>query len=1617
MSSSSASSPFKYPSEIHEPHFSDSDDDGVEHNSDHGLEAEDSFLARGDYSSRMEEIMDGDDEIEEGGFRLDSDDDDVEEGFLYTGVDAAEGTAASNYRDRLREVLGQDELTDDEGNEELGEGVEVPKVVVDEEEQVPEMQLHRGHSDSPPKSRVSAPVPRKASSKIAKPFLHPNVSRLRSHSPRLPSSTSTRTPELPFSSSLTNFHSPSPSQLVTPSSHSLSRVPSSSKTSSHSATHSPNLSTTSQPHYSQSQSHREVVQAVIQSVEQEVFRWTNLHSISKEVYASDALKKAMTVLGARGFEAPTVLAANGYVCIGTSDGKILVYDFRQTMKCVCGEDSPDNRIGAVTALALSHDHTCVAAGYSTGHIQIYNLTNPTTPIRSVPPTSLSLVYSGRKEGHIHGSRIVSIGFVAGRHTAIVSADIHGLAFYHSLGKVLFVEASDTLRILGRYPDPQLPPSSTIPTQSHPPRAGGTHTAKQRNPRYTILSMSPLPLGTSPHVTDAYSLVAMLTPTKLVVVGLKPSPKTWFKVSRGLEEGGAWRSQTRWRGTLAWFPSVFQEADPTNGSDMNDLVKTSGKGKGKAEEQGPSTPPVLAFSWGNVLKVIRIEEVKVKQVVKNAKTGKEREVEVGAVDYRDVLSWDSEEEILGLQWLNPQQLVIFTANQMGVYDLKASKMIERVHFDASSLMSPTIGHTVNGQVNYQDSVKEVAHSMRIYKGKIFLLGRNDIRVGTLLTWADRILSLVEDGDFLSAIELARSYYLDEAPGNRNGLPTDPDLRKQIIGDKLQDLMVASARYAFSEDRMTDSTHVTPDGRGVDRTALFESLVTTCCHACISLDDTEFLFEELFQKYDDCGISAIYLRHLEPFMLDNQIRYVPPRITQRLISLHEEDGRPDLVERVIWHIDPECLDINQAIQLCQKHHLYDALIYVYTRALKDYVAPIVELLGLIRRVLIHRRTAAENGSDEEDENSKDGEDSLEPIILNSYKVYPYLSHVLYGLTYPSGEPLPEEEAFQAKKDIYTFLFYGRSSVWPPGEGGKLILTSDEEGGIEPTYPYIRQLLQWDAESFLHSLDIAFEDAYLHDETQKSINRLIIVRILLELVPSLSSEDATFVHIFIARNAPKYPKFLSEVLAPSILHKTLVHLASEGKPENREDRQLATEYLLSAYNPHDSDNTIALFEHAGFYRILRTWHRRDRRWDLLFMTYLDDPDIRPPVAFEKLDEVLATGIQMNKKILPPALASTVENSLARLLELGVQETALFLQKYLPHLHEGALKTLGDAQADDKQFAYLQAFLSPTSLSDSAATPSTPPPSTTAPELRHMYVDLQCRFHPQETVSVLESLPSDFLQWDDVIQVCESNRVHDAVIWAYDARGEPQKALDKAVGYQRGLSLQIVQAFREPTASNPRGQIDQALDSLRTIGQRGVDICLRRSRRSFDVDVPLEDIWFTLLNSQINVVQLVSACQASGTSDLDEETKRKYLSDLRSLVQTTFSALVSITSTSIVSFPRLFKRLANSTTSTTHSHYDEFRTILTGMLESYRSDQDMLTMTKQLVERDLFDTMANLTRQKARGWALERGVCTKCRNPLSKQPLDQSPDISNEGAEIAVLEIIVARTGKAYHSQCYAD
>lgn len=68
----------------------------------------------------------------------------------------------------------------------------------------------------------------------------------------------------------------------------------------------------------------------------------------------------------------------------------------------------------------------------------------------------------------------------------------------------------------------------------------------------------------------------------------------------------------------------------------------------------------------------------------------------------------------------QQVLVLTTTTLEVFDVRILKLVDRVLFDAWSLVSPTLSHTTNGSLSYSDAVTEVAHAIRVYKGKIFCL---------------------------------------------------------------------------------------------------------------------------------------------------------------------------------------------------------------------------------------------------------------------------------------------------------------------------------------------------------------------------------------------------------------------------------------------------------------------------------------------------------------------------------------------------------------------------------------------------------------------------------------------------------------------------------------------------------------------------------------------------------------------------------------------------------------------------------------------------------------------------------------------------------------------------------
>ncbi|TYJ55317.1 hypothetical protein B9479_004040 [Cryptococcus floricola] len=1398
---------------------------------------------------------------------------------------------------------GRDSATNGQGESSVGEEEFGPRVAESDRDDV-SIRTPSTASQTPARLREGpyppgfTPSPSKRAS-----FIHPSISRLRSHM-RSSSANSQQSIQNP---QLLNLRAPSHFSQV-------------------SAARSDTMSVSSLPS-KPSTLHQEIPKPPAEPEQGPAFQFHPLRKLSTHLFSRDKKngsgssspkpvisRKASSLLGLpigspvketmeeQKLGRPTVLDINGMIAVGTDAGLVLVYGFGQDIKYTLGPEDPS---AAVTCVTISSDETYIAVGLSTGTIHLYDLSAPARPARTAHSLSLKQIHSGRREGHLQGSRVLHIGFVGKRHTSIVSGDEHGRAFWWSLGKVMGVESTDVIRMLGSYPSP-----GTNDKPPYPPKKPTT-----------LFSTTSLPLNSSAHPTDEFSLSALLTQSKLVIVGMKPQAKTWFRKMRdnsGGNEGGL-------MGCTAWLKSGEVVDDgTTSGAEVSD--------------------PVLAYSWGKAVRFIRARV--------------QREGDEATPEFVEGRKWEASEGVRAMEWYDPNHLLVITSTSLVLLDVRSMKVVENTPLQTSLLTSQDFYKGLPPKAEGELVLNSFVGSVKAHRGKLFLLTKTNLQAGTLLHWNDRILTQVHRGDFLFAISVALSYYNGTAKGNTINLPSDPLERQEVVGKRMRDLMKASLEWAFSPDRMTDDTHFSADGRGVDLTSLFEGLATSCIEACLAIGDTEFLFDDAYDHYSQVGIQSIFLNVLEPFIFSNRVREIPPDIIKALITMHDEKQELDLAESIIWHVDPISLDINQAITLCELHGLWDAMIHVYTRAMRDYVAPIVKLIGVVRDIQQHRLHRPSLVGDE-----RDGTEELAP---NAYKLYAYLETVLSGLSYPSNEPLSEREAHQARTEVYSFIFQGRTVTWPQGSS-ELVLTVDQDHP-EPPYPYLSLLLRFDTEAFLHAMDIAFEDSYLNDPSG-AINRQSIVNLMLDVMDPeyFHPGDITFLHIFVARNLPKYPQFL--FIPPSTLHRILVSLASDPDQSTREDRQMAAEYLLSAYTPHDGDAMLALFEQAGFFRILRGAYRREGKWGQLINTLLRDPDS---------DEEVFGALERIVKDASPAASSEVSQAvteaLPQLFELGVRETAVLLDKELPEVHSAAIEALGPAP--HKQMAYLRCLLEPDGEETSSSTPST---NVELPN-RHLYIDLLSRNDPGHVVTFLDERGPSFFDLSRLSKQCEAEHLYEAQLWALDRQGKTKETFDTIGDVLRNKGGEL----GEGVLGDDLGSVHLALEVIQGVAKMGVRLCQAHSTQAKDGhgakrEMEVEDMWLGILHEIIELVHASSALASSSSDGIVLDT-------LRSLVQETLASLVSSSSPSL-SFPRLFKRLVEASTSTSKQSakgraYSEFRTILVGMLDSYRAEGEMLSMTTRLVEADLGEVASDFVKESVKGWRAELGKeCGECGLEMNKE------------------------------------
>lgn len=1065
----------------------------------------------------------------------------------------------------------------------------------------------------------------------------------------------------------------------------------------------------------------------------------------------------------------------------------------------------------------------------------------------------------------------------------------------------------------------------------------------------LYSCAVLPLGNMPQSTDEMGIVALLTPYKLVIASTVPEARTHFALTR---PAGYLAESTSMSAFCTWYPALRDK---------------------------PNAAPLLAFAWCRRLEVLSM-------------TAKGEHPHV-QLRFASVLKHQFDESVLALHRYDERTLCILLQSwRVVMFDTRRLEAIAS-HDLLSRFMQPQ--DLADGLLRHYFEEREAEYTnqafagnfgscFRVFKGKVFLLGGHEVAMGALLTWADRLEAMLQKEHHEEALVYLMELY--DGTGDLRGtlLPQDDGDRRSLIQTRL----------------LSTIAHVLQQ-----QARLATSLVTLIFDTLRYLDRQDLIFQ---QVYEACNASQhareTFLEVLASAILSNDITTAPTPIVRELVDHFKERRLYVRLEDIITHLDPSCLDIDQVWTLCKDQGLYDALTFISTQAMHDWVSPLIEYISLIRAVL--RVTAMDASTAANPRYVTRELERLGQNTVQAVKVFRYLSLSLTGKSYPIGDPLDDDVALRAKQQLYGFLFAEAATTWPPHAADQDIVATLEDGQAEPAFPYLRLLLRFDAATLFACLDDAFEESYLNGggeqlttarkkRSTSKLTRQYLINLLLGLTDrdALDDDDLLFLYMFVARNVPKYPQFI--LLSSSTLQQVVLGLCRGGAAagtdgELHDDLELSVEYLLSIFRATDSRSIVKACEEAGFFRVLQRLHRDERDWRALLDAAIRDTRDRTAL-FRTLDDMLdSASPQLSTREREHFCAGVVDMA-ARIAALDAAQLSTIVQRRAPRLHGSLIEAL---DGDDRAvYEYLSSLMS----GDGAALPD-------QIQQRTRYIGLMATFDPAKVLDHLKSLRLRDIDAPGLMKVLEEKQHVDAAVHLMGLMGDRQEAVDRTCAELRKLSAT---SDNEPCTTAQLDQMQRYISVGATLCQAEVASArlsapTRSARAKDGKDLARsESMWLALLHELTSVHATLEA----PARDVDAQARKLLRKVMQSAVTKLLVDAVDA-DRGVFDLVRVLRHFLRSSTSAAGggvavAQADSGRvTFLKDVLSTHRYHASLLRLADSVVQADLFVLYSAKLRRRNRGWRptvttasdagieAERLVCCKCLLPLSPQfTSDDSP------------------------------
>uniref|UniRef100_A0A8I4A458 Vacuolar protein sorting-associated protein 8 homolog n=1 Tax=Callithrix jacchus TaxID=9483 RepID=A0A8I4A458_CALJA len=405
---------------------------------------------------------------------------------------------------------------------------------------------------------------------------------------------------------------------------------------------------------------------------------------------------------------PTAIAVSSLIAVGTSHGLALIFDQNQALRLCLGSTSVGGQYGAISALSINNDCSRLLCGFAKGQVTMWDLASGKL-LRSIT------------DAHPPGTAILHIKFTDDPTLAICN-DSGGSVFELTFKRVMGVRTCESRCLFS-------------------------------GSKGEVCCIEPL--HSKPELKDhpitQFSLLAMASLTKILVIGLKPSLKVWMTFPYG-------RMDPSSVPLLAWhFVAVHNYVNP-----------------------------MLAFCRGDVVHFLLVKRD-----------------ESGAIHVTKQKHLHLYYDLINFTWINSRTVVLLdSVEKLHVIDRQTQEELETVEisevqlvYNSSHFKSLATGGNVS-QALALVGEKACYQSISSYGGQIFYLGTKSVYVMMLRSWRERVDHLLKQDCLTEALALAWSFHEGKAKAVV-GLSGDVSKRKVIVADRMVEILFHYADRALKK----------------------------------------------------------------------------------------------------------------------------------------------------------------------------------------------------------------------------------------------------------------------------------------------------------------------------------------------------------------------------------------------------------------------------------------------------------------------------------------------------------------------------------------------------------------------------------------------------------------------------------------------------------------------------------------------------------------------------------------------------------------------------------------------------------------------------------------------------